>query len=114
MIAAARIIEDPRLTNPVEDWSRVRSPSRAARRRRQGHRQNIRIVHVPKPDIFSLGNGRTFIMHPTVAAELRRQVGTLPPAPPPPERAPRVQREPWVSLGLMTLGGPIIKWDNII
>jgi hypothetical protein len=38
----------------------------------------------------------------------------LPPAPPPPERAPRVQREPWVSLGLMTLGGPIIKWDNII
>lgn len=30
-----------------EDWSQVRSPSRAARRLAQGHRQNIRTVDEP-------------------------------------------------------------------
>jgi len=34
------------LADPVPDWSRVRSPSRARRRLAQGHRQNIRTMWV--------------------------------------------------------------------
>lgn len=67
-----RIIEDLNMTDPVEDWSRVRSPSRAERRRRAGHRQNVRTIQVPKPDAYSIDGGRTFVMHPVTAAELRR------------------------------------------
>lgn len=67
-----RIIEDINMTDPVEDWSQVRSPSRAARRRRQGHRQNIKITMVPKKEAYSIDGGRTMIMHPDLAAELRR------------------------------------------
>jgi hypothetical protein len=64
------VIEDPSLTKAVEDWSRVRSPSRAARRRHK-HRQNIRIVHVAKSDVFQIGNN--LVMHPEIARELRRR-----------------------------------------
>jgi hypothetical protein len=41
MSAGVRIIESLHMVDRVEDWSRVRSPGRAARRRRQGHRQNL-------------------------------------------------------------------------
>lgn len=64
-----RIIEDPSLVDAIEDWSRVRSPSRARRRLRYGHRQNIDIVGVPKKDVFQIGD--TFVMHPAIARELR-------------------------------------------
>lgn len=64
-----RIVEDPHMVETVEDWSDVRSPSRAARRRRQGHRQRIRYVTRPKQQVIS-GMG-CLIMHPEVAARLR-------------------------------------------
>lgn len=64
-----RLIEDINMVDRVEDWSRVRSPSRAERRRRQGHRQNIRIVAVPKKAAFMTPFG--VVMHPAMAAELR-------------------------------------------
>jgi len=66
-----RIIEDITLTDMVEDWSKVRSPSRARRRLRQGHRQNIRFLQVPKKRAFSIDGGRTLIMHPEMARQLR-------------------------------------------
>jgi hypothetical protein len=69
-----RIVEDINLVDIVEDWSRVRSPSRAARRRRQGHRQNIRFLRVPKKAAFTIDGGRTFVVHPEIAKELRRQI----------------------------------------
>ncbi|WP_262027168.1 hypothetical protein [Microvirga sp. Mcv34] len=59
---------DETLVNLVEDWSRVRSPSRAARRRRQGHRQNIARVQVPKPDVFMVGN--IMVGHPETIAKV--------------------------------------------
>jgi hypothetical protein len=49
MFGGVRIIESVRMVDQVEDWSRVRSPSRAARRRRQGHRQTSSPGEVPSP-----------------------------------------------------------------
>lgn len=40
------------LTVPYEDWSAVRSPSRARRRLKQGHRQQIKYLQVPNPEVF--------------------------------------------------------------
>ena len=69
-----RIIEDASLYDTVEDWSRVRSPSRASRRLRQGHRQNIRHVQQPKRYAMSIDGGKTLIVHPNIANELRREL----------------------------------------
>lgn len=57
-----------------EDWSRVRSPGRAARRRRK-HRQNIIQKFKPDPTIYRAGD--KLVMHPAIAAELRRQSTAL-------------------------------------
>lgn len=59
-----RIIQSLAMTREVEDWSRVRSPSRAARRLKQGHRQNVRLLQVPRKDCLSIDGGQTFVMHP--------------------------------------------------
>lgn len=50
-----------------EDWSRVRSLSRAERRRRQGHPQNILLVPMAYEDIRT----GTIYVHPLHVAELR-------------------------------------------
>lgn len=67
-----KIIEDRNTVESVEDWSRVRSPSRARRRLRYGHKQNIDIKHVPRKEAFKIGD--TLVMHPIMAAEMRRQL----------------------------------------
>lgn len=74
-----RIIEDTTLVECVgEDWSKVRSPGRAARRRdavshrgrrKRSHRQNITPLYKPKPDAFMIGD--TMVMHPETARLLR-------------------------------------------
>lgn len=67
-----RIVEDPMLIIPgPEDWSRVRSPSRAVRRRRQGHRQNIRQTVLPDPNFYVIGD--TVFCHPAMANRLRAE-----------------------------------------
>lgn len=68
---SVRIIESAEAYEPVEDWSRVRSPSRAERRRRQGHRQNIVVRH--KPIALQHVDGY-FIVHPAIADQLRREL----------------------------------------
>jgi hypothetical protein len=70
-----QIIEDVGMVE--EDWSGVRSPSRAERRRRQGHRQNIRFV--PKKEAYVVDRGRALVMHPAMALELRKQCQELKP-----------------------------------
>lgn len=67
-----KIIEDPNMVDHVEDWSNVRSRSRAERRRRQGHPQRVKVTAVPKMEGYSIEGGRTVIMHPNAARELRR------------------------------------------
>lgn len=66
------IMEDAsRVVFDREDWSRVRSPGRAARRRSK-HRQNIVMLYKPDPNVIQFGD--RLIMHPAIAAEVRRQV----------------------------------------
>jgi len=76
MLTGIRIIESLAMVDLVEDWSRVRSPGRA-RRRRHKHRQNIRIIAVPKTQAVSIDGGRTLIMHPVMAAARRAATKTL-------------------------------------
>ncbi|MFS0736907.1 hypothetical protein ABC347_07645 [Sphingomonas sp. 1P06PA] len=64
-----RIVESPLLTiGPFEDWSDVRSPSRAARRRKK-HRQRIRFYSKPDPKFYRIGD--TITAHPASVAALR-------------------------------------------
>lgn len=44
------------LTVPFEDWSGVRSPGRARRRMKRGHRQRIKYLQLPDPKVF-VANG---------------------------------------------------------
>lgn len=53
-----------------EDWSKVRSPGRA-RRRRKKHRQNIVAKYDPSPEFFIDQNRRAIYCHPVMAAKLR-------------------------------------------
>lgn len=68
--AGMRIIEDRSLVDTVEDWSQVRSPSRARRRRKLGHPQRIVFRQVPKEEVYVI-EGRTMVMHPETARKLR-------------------------------------------
>lgn len=62
------IREDRYLVDHVEDWSEVRSPGRARRRRRQGHPQRIRIVAVPRREVLVIEG--VMYAHPVVVAEI--------------------------------------------
>lgn len=79
-----QIFESIHLTKQHEDWSEVRSPSRAARRRAQGHPQRIRIVSVPDPNAYMI-DGSVY-MHPVTAQEFRRQLELRKNDPPPPPK----------------------------
>lgn len=72
--AGVQIVASLHMVHDVEDWSRVRSPGRAARRRRQGHRQNIVIRSEPRRDAIEIDGGKTLVMHPVVLAEMKEQV----------------------------------------
>lgn len=78
MLGCVRIIESPEMVDRYEDWSRVRSPSRAARRIRYGHRQNIVVRAIPKKEAISMDGGRTLIMHPETARQLRQAIPSAP------------------------------------
>lgn len=63
--AGIRLVPDPHMVDVIEDWSEVRSPSRAARRRRQGHPQRIRYREIPKPEFYHLPGQHLIVAHPT-------------------------------------------------
>jgi hypothetical protein len=70
-LGGIKIIESDLLViGPFEDWSQVRSHGRAARRRKQGHHQRIRLYYKPDPNAKRMGD--TLIMHPATAQDLRR------------------------------------------
>lgn len=60
--AAPRFVESILATEAAEDWSRVRSPSRAKRRLKRGFPQNIR--HYRKPACFFVKEHNTYHIHP--------------------------------------------------
>lgn len=67
-----RFVENDHLTiGPFEDWSQVRSPGRAARRRKQGHPQRIRFYYKPDPKLLKLPDG-TVVGHPVTLQVLRQ------------------------------------------
>lgn len=66
------LVECAWLVDRTEDWSEVRSPSRAARRRQQGHPQRIRIVETPRREVLVIKG--VMYAHPVVAAQIRAQV----------------------------------------
>lgn len=57
------------LTEPYEDWSQVRSPSRARRRMKQGHRQRVRHYQRPARKAYQI-NGEIW-MHPEMEKHLK-------------------------------------------
>ena len=58
----AVIVDDMLMSTLEEDWSRVRSPGRARRRRKRGFPQNICTRRVPKREALRLPDGR-LVMH---------------------------------------------------
>ena len=57
------------MVGPFEDWSKVRSPGRARRRRKRGYRQNISFYMLPDPNLIQSANGDLF-GHPATVAKL--------------------------------------------
>lgn len=53
-----------------EDWSKVRSPARA-RRRRKKHRQNITALYEPSQEFLIDERKLAIYCHPAMAAKLR-------------------------------------------
>lgn len=69
-IGGIRIVASEAMpTDTVEDWSQVRSPSRAARRRRQGHCQRIIYRREPRREVLYAEAQNLMFMHPVVLAE---------------------------------------------
>lgn len=66
---APRIVESIFATEEAEDWSRVRSPGRA-RRRRGKHQQNIRIWR--KPAAYKIDG--VIYAHPEMVRAMRRAI----------------------------------------
>lgn len=63
---------DKYLLDIEEDWSRVRSPARAKRRLKQGHKQNVDIVYVPSKSFYKIGN--TIYCHPETYKKLQKRI----------------------------------------
>lgn len=73
-----RIIENDHLViGPFEDWANVRSHGRAARRRKRGFKQNIRLYYKPNPNMMKMPDG-SLVGHPETVRELRRQLDERP------------------------------------
>ncbi len=71
MFGGLRLIETPLMTvGPFEDWSDVRSPGRA-RRRRAKHRQRIRFYHKPDPNVLHDKVNGVIYGHPATLQHLR-------------------------------------------
>jgi hypothetical protein len=65
-----RIVESEHMTETIEDWTKVRSPGRARRRMKQGHKQRIEYHTVPRRDVISIDGGRTLVCHPALMREI--------------------------------------------
>lgn len=73
MLALPRFVESILATEAAEDWSRVRSPSRAKRRLKRGFRQNIR--HYRKPACFFIKAENVYYIHPELMKAMRQEIG---------------------------------------
>ena len=69
-VLGVRVLESEHMTEVIEDWTNVRSPGRARRRMRQGHKQRVEHHTVPRRDVVSIDGGRTLICHPALMREI--------------------------------------------
>lgn len=65
------VVNDVVMSETKEDWSNVRSQSRAKRRLKYGYKQNIRYMVVPKTDIVKFKD--TLVMHSKIYAKLMKE-----------------------------------------
>lgn len=66
------IFEDINMVDYHEDWSGVRSHGRAARRRKLGFPQRIKITATPKKEAVQFGS--KVFMHPEMARQMRAMI----------------------------------------
>lgn len=66
------ILSDQMVIGPFEDWSKVRSPGRAARRRNRGIPQRIRVYYMPDPNLLRTSD--SIIGHPATIQKLREKI----------------------------------------
>lgn len=69
---APRIVENSLLMESYEDWSQVRSPSRARRRMKLGHRQRVRYLQRPMRKGFEIDG--VIYVHPEILREMKRSL----------------------------------------
>lgn len=74
MINGLRIIDNEMIGDPYEDWSGVRSRSRAERRRRQGHPQRVVTRYSPNGTCLHDVNMNCVFMHPIDRMRLEREI----------------------------------------
>lgn len=75
-ISGLPVFASPHLTvGPFEDWTRVRSPARARRRRKRGHRQNVTLYTLPDPNLFATPTA--IYGHPDTLAKVAAKLSTL-------------------------------------
>ena len=66
--AGVRVVAVPDMVDIVEDWSRVRSPARARRRRWLGHPQRVVARKAPMRCVLQIGG--VLHMHPAMLDKL--------------------------------------------
>lgn len=62
------------MSETIEDWSKVRSPSRAKRRMKKGYKQNISFKIVPKDDVIVLKEQNLMIIHSQTLNKLQTEI----------------------------------------
>lgn len=97
MFGGIRIVTDGNLVIRTEDWSRVRSPSRAKRRLKRGFSQNIMYRVKPDTKAYTLDGGKTYIMHPEAFEALKIAAATEVLPPEKPKEAPKNPIHEWSS-----------------
>ena len=73
------VINDEVMSKTVEDWSGVRSRSRAERRRKRGFPQRIKYRLVPKQEALRMGD--TVVLHSVVYRQLKAEIAARKPTP---------------------------------
>ena len=71
VFGALRIVGSDQLADTKEDWSKVRSPGRAARRRKRGHKQRITTKITPRDEAIIDRSSGTVFVHPSKLASLK-------------------------------------------
>lgn len=71
MVSPWRIVESVQAVERYEDWSRVRSPARAERRRKRGFRQNVEMRE--RPSAFEISG--VIYIHPDLVRQVAKAAG---------------------------------------